>query len=73
MKWKHPPAPRLGDERTETRFAWLPTKLDDGYTVWLETYSVHLRYEACMVPTKFGYIRAEQWNVFKTETLWVFL
>jgi hypothetical protein len=65
VKWKHTAAPRLGDERTEIRFAWLPTKLDDGYTVWLETYRVHLRYESCVWP--------KPWRVYKTETLWMHL
>jgi hypothetical protein len=70
MKWKTT-IPKIGDERTEVRMAWLPTKLDDGYTVWLETYRVHLRYEIRMVPTKFFIgVRAERWFVVGTESLW---
>lgn len=31
--------PRLGDERTVTRFAWLPVFVDEGYgVVWLRHY-----------------------------------
>jgi hypothetical protein len=70
MKWKTA-IPKIGDERTEVRMAWLPTKLSDGYTAWLETYRVHLRYEIRMVPTKFFIgVRTERWFVVGTETLW---
>ena len=70
MKWKTT-IPQLGDERTEIRMAWFPTKLSDGYTVWLETYRVHLRYESRMVPTKFVILRhTERWFEIRTESLW---
>ena len=71
MKWKHE-SPKLGDRRTEVRMAWLPTKLSDAYTVWLETYRVHLRYEARTVPTKFIGIHSNRmgWFEIGTETLW---
>ena len=71
MKWKTT-IPKIGDTRTEVKMAWLPTKLDDGYTAWLETYKVHLRYEMRMVPTKFHMsLPRERWFVVKTESLWV--
>ena len=41
MRWKTPvpPAsPELLDTRVTTRFAFFPTALSDGYTVWLERY-----------------------------------
>jgi hypothetical protein len=66
MKWKHE-SPKLGDRRTEVRMAWLPTKLSDGYTVWLETYRVHLRYETQSVAIKGGYIPRTRWLVVSTE------
>ena len=66
MKWKHE-SPKLGDRRTEVRMAWLPTQLDDGYTVWLETYRVHYRYETRRVATKGGYLPRTRWFVVSTE------
>ena len=37
MKWvTEKPIPRDGDKRRAEYFAWKPTKLDDGHTVWLE-------------------------------------
>jgi YD repeat-containing protein len=47
--------------------AWLPTQLDDGYTVWLETYRVHYRYETRRVATKGGYLPRTRWFVVSTE------
>ena len=42
MKWKHTKDARSFIQRDRIRhtkrFAWLPTKLDDGITVWLEYY-----------------------------------
>lgn len=44
MKWKikniligHK-GPQIGDIKQKTKFAWLPTKLNAGYIVWLERY-----------------------------------
>jgi hypothetical protein len=39
MKWRHE-QPFLGAYRERRKFAWLPFKTSDGYTVWLETYGV---------------------------------
>lgn len=39
MRWKNK-GPKAGDRRTIKRFAFLPTPLDDGITVWLEQYYV---------------------------------
>jgi hypothetical protein len=68
MKWKHT-TPKLGDERLEIRFAWLPTKLSDGYTVWLEEYRVHFRYESRMEATKFMVRRTERWHISFTNIM----
>lgn len=38
MRWKTKSKNRSGDTRVVARFALLPTKLSDGYTVWLESY-----------------------------------
>ena len=37
MRWKTEKT-KSGEKRAVTYFAILPTKLDDGYTVWLEHY-----------------------------------
>lgn len=40
MKWKTPDKIRHGDKQIRKYFAFTPTELDDGYTVWLESYTV---------------------------------
>lgn len=70
MKWKTD-EPKIGDTKTKTRMAWLPTKLSDGYTVWLETYKVHLRYETRSVATKGGWLPRTGWFETYTTSLWV--
>lgn len=45
MKWKNEPYPRCGDERIITRFAYLPERLDNEYTVWLESYKCKQVYQ----------------------------
>jgi hypothetical protein len=42
MQWRHsvPKRPEYGDRRTVRRFAWIPKRLSDGWTVWLEAYEV---------------------------------
>jgi hypothetical protein len=67
MRWKAPVEPQIGDEKTTARFAYSPTRLDDGYTVWLEYYTVHLRYETRDVATKGGWIPKTRWFDCKTE------
>lgn len=37
---KHP----VGTQRRMVRFAWLPVRLDDGDTVWLERYVEVIEY-----------------------------
>jgi len=41
MKWRHP---SLGDTKTKSKFAWLPTRLDNGYTIWLANYLATYQY-----------------------------
>ena len=38
MKWKTSHKNIHGDKTTRKYFALFPTELDDGYTVWLESY-----------------------------------
>lgn len=70
MKWKTPPTPTVGDTKYDMRFAFFPTRTEDGYTVWLETYRVLMRYETQQVPTKFGRIEKTGWFVIRKEPLW---
>lgn len=45
MRWKTPVEPKLDSRREIRSFAFLPTKTDDGHTVWLEYYSVIQQYK----------------------------
>jgi hypothetical protein len=49
MKWKTKKPgqsePEKGDTRWVDRFAWIPTPLDDGHTVFLEKYRVEQQYK----------------------------
>ena len=38
MRWKSWVGPKAGDIRAVKYFAIWPNKLDDGFTVWLESY-----------------------------------
>ena len=67
MRWKKPVEPKIWDEKTEVRFAFFPVHTDDGYTVWLEWYVVHLRYETQDVATKGGWVQKTRWFVVSTE------
>lgn len=40
MRWKTNTSPKSGEKRATQYYAFLPTELDDGYTVWLEHYYV---------------------------------
>lgn len=72
MKWKIPEEPNLGDQKTDIRFAFFPTRMTDGYTVWLERYRVHLLYGICKVPTKFFMtVDRKDWRVVQKEALFL--
>lgn len=45
MHWKKKPLPEFKDRRISRLFALFPRTLDDGYTVWLETYFVEEVFE----------------------------
>jgi hypothetical protein len=36
--------PELGSKKIKIKFAWLPTKLDDGSIIWLEKYYEEYEY-----------------------------
>lgn len=44
MKWKTTPRPSYNEMRIVKKFAWLPVKLNDEYTIWLEKYYSVERY-----------------------------
>ena len=45
MKWKTETGPEKGEERVVRYFAFWPTQLSNGYTVWLERYWAVERWE----------------------------
>lgn len=67
MRWRASSEPQIGNEKTDARFAFVPIRTDDGYFVWLEWYTVRLRYETQTVATKAGPMRKTGWFVYKTE------
>lgn len=70
MRWKTE-TPKIGDIRERIKFAWTPTKLDDGHTVWLEQYHVTECYEDRWIRTKFFIESCRvDWHPVKTQTLW---
>ncbi len=38
MRWKSYNGPKSGEKRVHRYFALWPTQLNDGYTVWLQSY-----------------------------------
>lgn len=41
MHWRtEPHKPSINERCTEFKFAWMPTELTDGNTVWLEMYEI---------------------------------
>jgi hypothetical protein len=68
MRWKASAEPRIGDEKTTARFALLPTRLDDGYIVWLEWYTVHWRYETQDVATIAAGVWCPRTRWFESQT-----
>ncbi len=55
MRWKTNVGPQTGDKRVSKFYAYLPTELDDGYTVWLEDYYVLESYDDGTTSTGFPY------------------
>jgi hypothetical protein len=46
MRWKTDNGPYRGDRQRRKRFAFFPTPLSDGYTVWLEQYWAEEEWES---------------------------
>ena len=62
MRWKTEKN-KSGEKRAVTYFAILPTKLDDGYTVWLESYWAEETWDDGTTSTGLGY-----WKTNRTST-----
>ena len=62
MYWKTKAKPELGTERIMHKFALFPTRLDDGYTVWLERYCCKVRLTKGMFSGKVCWIVAKTWK-----------
>ena len=61
----------VGDKQTITRFAFLPTDLNDGVSVWLQRYYVEQEYRPNQITrmswTDLGYIECVPgWKDIKT-------
>ncbi len=71
MIWKTKQGPKSGDKRVEEYYAFLPTELDDGYTVWFETYYVLESYDDGTTSTGVPYwkpLRKTLKNPLKPDT-----
>lgn len=49
MKWTNyprvtPKPPQEGEGRVISKFAWMPTRTQDNYVVWLQCYYLHQEY-----------------------------
>ena len=62
MRWKTEEN-KSGEKRVFKYFALVPTKLDDGYTVWLESYWAEEVWDDGTTSTGFGY-----WKTISTST-----
>ncbi len=58
MRWKTEVCkyPEIGDKRVVKRFALLPVDLEDGFTIWLESYYEELEFQ------KVNYVPFEDWE-----------
>ena len=63
MRWKSYIGPSSGEKQIVKYFAIAPTKLDDGYTVWLETYWAVETWDDGTTSTGVGY-----WKRNKTSS-----
>jgi hypothetical protein len=62
MRWKSWQGPKSGEKQIVKYFAIAPTKLDDGYTVWLETYWAVETWDDGTTSTGVGY-----WKTTRTS------
>jgi hypothetical protein len=63
MRWEtQPKTPKSGEKRKVQYFAFFPTELDDGYTVWLENYWALESWDDDTTSTGVGY-----WKTIRTQ------
>lgn len=55
MKWKSYQSPKSGEKQISTYFAFLPVRLDDGYTVWLQNFYAVETWDDGTTSTGFGF------------------
>ena len=55
MRWKSHTSPKSGAKRVQKYFAIWPTKLNDGYTVWLQSYWAIEVWDDGTTSTGFGF------------------
>lgn len=63
MKWRSYQGPKSGEKRINEYYAFVPTKLDDGYTVWLEKYWAVETWDDGTTSIGYGY-----WKTTKTSS-----
>jgi hypothetical protein len=67
MRWHVKPiiAPALGEIRKVTKFAYLPTKVENAI-IWLETFYSYKEYMKIAVPISIGHVEWEyEWVEIK--------
>lgn len=55
MRWKSYTGPKSGAKRVQKYFAIWPTALNDGYTVWLQSYWAIETWDDGTTSTGFGF------------------
>jgi aminopeptidase N len=66
MRWKTNTL-QNGNRRTVKYFALLPTDLDDGYTVWLESYWASEVWDDGTTSTGFGYWKMKSTSLYHPD------
>jgi len=79
MKWPLKKTAKVGDQRWNIKFAWLPTKAYkpnsnnctelDPYIVWLEYYDCHEVYKTMLVSCDHGNRYQSEWVLEKNYVL----
>lgn len=67
MRWKTPPKTKQDTERVARYFAFFPTELDDGYTVWLEGYYAKECWEVYITNSYLNSWRTARTSIFHPD------
>lgn len=62
MKFSIESKPKLDSIRVTTKFAWLPTRTDDNYIVWLEFYMLTEKYTYWVTSSGSEVLRWGDWS-----------